>query len=125
MKIENKKISGDISQLDGRLKIFQQGQNLVKFQQIIARRIKLSYKTQIMPFISFGLYVYMLGKSQVKALYKYSLVILIFDFEIFLLNFSQERSGENFPAGRPKKFSRYFMQQIVECVCLTSNILAN
>ena len=53
MKIENTKklISGDISQPYGPVRIFQLGKNLMKCQQIIVRRIKFSYKIQIMSFI--------------------------------------------------------------------------
>ena len=48
-----------------------------------------------MPIVFFSL-----RSAQVCS--RYTLVISIFDFEIYLLKFSQKESGENFPAGRQK-----------------------
>ena len=62
--------------------------------------------------------IYLLKRAISKACCKYSSVIFVFKFNIYLLKRSQEGSGENFPAGRRKNFRRQFMQQIVGCVCL-------
>ena len=42
----------------------------------------------------------MLKRANLNACCKYSLVILTFDFEIYIL---KEGSGDNFPAGRQEK----------------------
>ena len=94
----------------------------MKCQQIIPRRINFSYKTHMMPYILSTLWVYMLYKSKAKVCYKYPMVISIFDFEIYLLNFSQERSGENVPTGRQTNFSRYLSRSLA-IACVASRLL--
>ena len=51
-----------------------------------------------MSIVIFSLRIDMLKETNSKVCRKYTLIIIIYNFEIHLMTFSEERSGENFPA---------------------------